>query len=52
MKFILTLVRKVLGLIVVFFDRITRPSPEEREPEEQERIEDELETMALYQFDG
>lgn len=52
MKFLLSIVRKVLGWIVMGFYWITRPSPVERSDEEQKKIEDELEDMALYQFKG
>jgi hypothetical protein len=52
MDWIMSVVRSVLGTIVVFLDRITRPAPFERSPDEQEVVEDELEKMALYQFDG
>lgn len=52
MKSIISAIRTVLGWIIVFFDYITRPSPIERTPEEQEEVERQLDDLALYQFRG
>lgn len=48
----MTVIRNVLSWIIVRVDRLTRPSPMERSPDEQEVIENELENLALYQFEG
>ena len=52
MKSILSVIRTVLGWIIVFFDYVTRPSPIERTPEEQQEVERQLEDLVLYQFHG
>lgn len=52
MKIVLSVIRTVLGWIIVFFDYITRPSPIERTPEEQQEVERQLEDLVLYQFYG
>lgn len=52
MQTILNVIRTVLGWIVVFFDYVTRPSPIERSPQEQQEVERQLEDLALYQFYG
>jgi mRNA degradation ribonuclease J1/J2 len=52
MKTIMSVIRTVLGWIMMALDYITRPTPVQRSPDEQEVIENELEKMSLYQFDG
>jgi glutaredoxin len=52
MKIVLNLVRSGLGHLISFFDRVTRGEPIERSPEEQKRVDEQLEKMALYQFHG
>ncbi|MFB6355345.1 MAG: glutathione S-transferase N-terminal domain-containing protein [bacterium] len=44
-------IRYVLGNIITFFDRITRPTPMSRDPEEQEIVDEQLNKMSLYQFE-
>jgi hypothetical protein len=48
----MSVIRTVLSWIIIFVDRITRPSPMERSPDEQEVVENELEKMSVYQFEG
>lgn len=52
MKTVMSVIRTVLGWIIVFFDYVTRPSPIERAPEEQEEVERQLKDLTLYQFFG
>lgn len=50
MSFFINLMRNLLGLIIVLVDVITRPAKRKRSPEEQQRVENEIQNMALYQF--
>jgi len=50
MKFILKLFRNALGGLIALFDLITRGRKLKRTPQEQARIETELQTLTLYQF--
>lgn len=50
MSFIVNLVRNLLGCIIAFFDLITRPRKLKRSAEAQKAVEQEVKTMALYQF--
>lgn len=52
MSYLLSLLRTVLGWMLRFLDRVTRPSPIDRSEEKQNEVEDQLERMALYQFEG
>lgn len=52
MKLLSNLVRNGLGYILVFFDRITRPTPIDRDPKDQEDLESELDDLSIYQFMG
>ena len=50
MGFIFKPVRWVLGQIIIFIDWITRPKPVQRSEQEQKAIDEQTQTMALYQF--
>jgi glutaredoxin len=50
MSFIINVVRNLLGGIIAFFDIITRGRKLKRSPEEQERVEQALQSISLYQF--
>ncbi|MFB6344959.1 MAG: hypothetical protein ABEK50_04195 [bacterium] len=52
MQYVMAPIRKFLGWIIIWIDWLTRPTPMQRSPDEQEVIEDELEKMSLYHFDG
>ncbi len=47
---LLKIVRNALGLIIVFFDWITRPKPKQRSSDEQKQAQSKLEGHSLYQF--
>jgi glutaredoxin len=47
---ILKLTRNALGLIIVFFDWLSRPKPVQRTPEQQTKAQDSLTGHSLYQF--
>lgn len=44
------ILREGLGRIFVFFDWITRPKPIQRDTQAQRQVEDQLESLSLYQF--
>lgn len=50
MSLIITTIRNILGGIIVFFDLITRGTKQKRSPESQQKIEQEAESLTLYQF--
>lgn len=50
MKLLINLIRNILGLIIIFLDLITRGAKRKRTPEEQAQVEQELKSLALYQF--
>lgn len=50
MSLIITLVRNLLGGIIAFFDLLTRGSKLKRSPEAQQKVEQELKALSLYQF--
>lgn len=52
MRYLLWPVRKLLSWIIVFVDYITRPEPIERPEDDQKRVEEEVDDMAVYQFAG
>ncbi len=47
---ILKAVRNGLGLIIVFFDWVSRPKPSQRSEEEQARAQSAMQGLSLYQF--
>lgn len=47
---ILKAVRNGLGLVIVFFDWISRPKPLQRSEEEQARAQSAMQGLSLYQF--
>ncbi|GAC12797.1 glutathione S-transferase N-terminal domain-containing protein [Aliiglaciecola lipolytica] len=50
MSFLLNIIRNFLGYIIVLVDFITRPSKQKRSAQAQQQVEQELQSMALYQF--
>lgn len=42
--------REGLGRLIVFFDWLTRPKPLKRDPEAQREINNQAQSLALYQF--
>jgi hypothetical protein len=52
MKFLLSIIRTVLGWLIQVLDWITRPKPVERTEEEQQFVDAQLEHMTLYEFEG
>ena len=50
MSFFINLIRNFLGSIIALIDLITRPAKQKRSPEAQQQVENELKSMALYQF--
>ncbi len=47
---ILNALRGGLGRLIVLADHLTRPTPMQRSPQEQRRVEDATADLALYQF--
>lgn len=47
---IVKIVRNALGLIIVFFDWLTRPKAKTRSQSEQARVQESLKGHSLYQF--
>lgn len=47
---IIKLIRNALGLVIVFFDWVTRPSPIKRSAVDQASVQQSLEGHSLYQF--
>jgi glutaredoxin len=47
----MTLIRKVLGQIILFFDRITSPTGIVRPPEYQKKVDQRTQHLILYQFE-
>ncbi len=47
---IIKLVRNALGLVIVFFDWVSRPKVIQRSTEEQIRVQSALNGLSLYQF--
>ena len=47
---ILKIIRKVLGFVVLTADRLTRPQPLKRSPQEQTKVNSQTSGMSLYQF--
>lgn len=52
MSIIVNLVRNLLGCIIAFIDVISRPRKLKRSAEAQKAVEQEVKSMALYQFFG
>lgn len=50
MSLIISLIRNLLGCIIVFFDLISRGTKLKRSAHAQQQIEQELQAMTLYQF--
>ncbi|MFT2112005.1 glutathione S-transferase N-terminal domain-containing protein [Marinomonas sp. 2405UD68-3] len=50
MKLLIKLIRNVLGTIIAAIDIATRGSKLKRTPEAQQKVNDELQSLALYQF--
>lgn len=50
MKLLIKLIRNLLGAIIAGIDLITRGSKLKRAPELQQQVEQESETLSLYQF--
>tara|TARA_R110000868_G_scaffold395130_3_gene666696 strand:+ start:330 stop:710 length:381 start_codon:yes stop_codon:yes gene_type:complete len=50
MSFLLNLIRNFLGYIIVLIDFITRPRKLKRSVEAQQQVENDIKSMALYQF--
>ncbi|MEP4889339.1 MAG: glutathione S-transferase N-terminal domain-containing protein [Aliiglaciecola sp.] len=50
MSFIINFVRNFLGCIIAFVDLITRPRKQQRSEQAQQQVENEIQSMALYQF--
>jgi glutaredoxin len=44
------LIRQILGSIILFLERNFKPKSIERSEEEQRKVDQQLQTMALYQF--
>ena len=44
------IIRKFLGAIIVFIDKITRPKPMKRSEEDQRKIDEQTKGLSLYQF--
>ncbi len=47
---ILKILRNTLGGIIVFVDWVTRPAKMQRSAEQQQRVEQEIKSMSLYQL--
>lgn len=47
---IIKLVRNALGVVIVFFDWVSRPKAPQRSADEQHRIQSALNGLSLYQF--
>lgn len=43
-------IRKILGVIILALDAITRPRPMQRSEEEQERVDERIKKLSLYEF--
>jgi glutaredoxin len=52
MSLIINFVRNLLGAIIAFFDLITRGSKQKRSEQAQQKVEQELKSLSLYQFFG
>ena len=50
MSFLINLVRNFLGCIIALIDVVTRPSKQKRSAQAQQQVENEIKSMALYQF--
>lgn len=50
MRLIINLIRNLLGVIIAFFDVLTRGAKLKRSPEKQQQVEQELQGLSLYQF--
>ena len=50
MKWLLRAVRWILGQTIVLIDRLTRPKPLRRSPDEQAEVDKQAAQLALYQF--
>ena len=50
MGFIFKPIRWLLGQLIIFVDWVTRPKPVERPAEAQKEIDEQTQTMVLYQF--
>ncbi|MFA3792482.1 glutathione S-transferase N-terminal domain-containing protein [Aliiglaciecola sp. SL4] len=50
MSFLINFVRNFLGCIIALVDLITRPRKQQRSKQAQQQVEDEIQSMALYQF--
>ncbi|MFT4732751.1 MAG: glutaredoxin [Gammaproteobacteria bacterium] len=50
MSFIITLIRNLLGVIIAFFDYITRGTKLKRTKEAQQQVEKDVKELTLYQF--
>ena len=45
-------IRLVLGKLILLLNAVFSPKPQQRSTEEQQRIDKELESMSLYQFES
>ncbi|GAA6186575.1 glutathione S-transferase N-terminal domain-containing protein [Aliiglaciecola sp. NS0011-25] len=50
MSFLVNFVRNFLGCIIALVDIITRPQKQKRSAQAQQQVEQEIQSMALYQF--
>lgn len=50
MKLLINLIRNVLGIMIAAVDLITRGSKLKRSPEKQQEVNQELQSLSLYQF--
>ena len=50
MSLLINLVRNFLGSIIALLDFITRPAKQKRSNEAQKQVENDIKSMALYQF--
>jgi glutaredoxin len=50
MKLLINLIRNVLGVMIATVDLITRGSKLKRSPEKQQEVNQELQSLSLYQF--
>ncbi|MGF1737831.1 glutathione S-transferase N-terminal domain-containing protein [Photobacterium satsumensis] len=46
------IIRLILGKLILLLNAVFSPKPQQRAQEEQQRINKELESMALYQFES
>jgi glutaredoxin len=50
MSFLVNLVRNILGCIIAGLDLVSRPRKQKRSTQSQQHVEQEIKSMALYQF--